>query len=480
MSLRRSPCSFQDYHARRDQRPSPRRRVCDQQHPDRRVPALARRRRRAGQAEPSEGARPLAPEPALDELFPPENRPWGDAAANEQGGAPSAQCLTRAREIFERIRKECSEALGLLRDGGLSARLAGVQVRRYYIPGNHDRLYLHDSKLAAGILEALGATPVPAALGGPHAFRSEDHGVIARHGHQWDAWNFEAHEPRQHVDEIPAEAYGLLPIGDVITTELAARLPYAVYWRLASDARTKSIADDVYEKLIAIEDVRPLHTVVQWVLDEGHRLADHLELGGAGAQGNADEVRGLVRRALDAVLKEIIGKFMEIPFVRGWQRKHTRFGHLLDEAHLLNDVGLAARLLDLDAARGVLRLYDASQKLSSGEDQVAKGAGREPLGVGTKYERIRYCVYGHTHEFRHEPLRVDARAREHVYFNSGTWRGRVGRTRDQHGFVGYKDIAYLVFYRDDEDTLKEAGQKGLSYEAWHGLMLKRPRETAKG
>jgi hypothetical protein len=49
------------------------------------------------------------------------------------------------------------------------------------------------------------------------------------------------------------------------------------------------------------------------------------------------------------------------------------------------------------------------------------------------------------------------------------------RTRDKKGFVGYKDIAYLVFYKKDEDAVVGATAKGTSYEAWHGVMLKRPR-----
>ena len=49
------------------------------------------------------------------------------------------------------------------------------------------------------------------------------------------------------------------------------------------------------------------------------------------------------------------------------------------------------------------------------------------------------------------------------------------------GIIVFMVLWYLKSNKKlDEDTLKEAGQKGLSYEAWHGLMLKRPRETAKG
>ena len=79
-----------------------------------------------------------------------------------------------------------SESLATVRG---ERRLApeGVQVRRIYIPGNHDRLYLHDAALRERVLGALGAVD-GAGLSGEgiflHRLQMPDYGLLARHGHE--------------------------------------------------------------------------------------------------------------------------------------------------------------------------------------------------------------------------------------------------------------------------------------------------------
>jgi hypothetical protein len=91
----------------------------------------------------------------------------------------------------------------------------------------------------------------------------------------------------------------------------------------------------------------------------------------------------------------------------------------------------------------------------------------------------RYCVYGHTHAFAHEPVGLHADAKELVYLNSGTWRPRVLQTRDQLSFITVKEMTYLAFFSEEEDSLTAvkggALAKGTSYRTWTGLMMKRPR-----
>jgi len=48
------------------------------------------------------------------------------------------------------------------------------------------------------------------------------YGVLARHGHEYDVWNYEG------SDNFNDSDYAQVPIGDLITTEIAARLPCTV------------------------------------------------------------------------------------------------------------------------------------------------------------------------------------------------------------------------------------------------------------
>src|SRR5581483_4178263 len=97
-----------------------------------------------------------------EESFPLGDRPWGKASVNSEGhGRPSDACLKRAHEIFDRITKECRDQLAFLR--GDFAALGDPchnlresvrdkldrwkhRIHRLYVPGNHDRLYLHEEE----------------------------------------------------------------------------------------------------------------------------------------------------------------------------------------------------------------------------------------------------------------------------------------------------------------------------------------------
>lgn len=421
--------------------------------------------------------------------FPVESRPWGAADINNRGGAPSPACLERAEQILDAIAERCRGPLAML-SGDLRAarascpradqvvldrieagfaelRARNVPVRRTYVPGNHDRLFLHGPRLRQKMLELLGAEESPSV----HAFESADYGVIARHGHEWDLWNFEAYRDKHDVHGIPQAAYQLVPVGDVITTELAARAPYLAFLELKRRGLAPTDVAAVYEHLKQVEDVRPLTAAITWMLTEGRNPARALP----------PPVRKVVMESLELVMKQLMADFMSIPFVHGWLDMHDRFNFGLDEADKLQGVDRAIRFLSLDAVQQVLGVVEKLKlPLESGLDECARGAAEERLlSEAWAHKGIRYCVYGHTHAYRHEPLTCAADGSEIVYLNSGTWRPRVAETRAGSSFVGFKEMTYLVFYRADEDALDRGNRptsfKGHSYETWNGLMLKRPR-----
>ncbi len=53
-----------------------------------------------------------------------------------------------------------------------------------------------------------------------HSFFSIEHGVYATHGHIFDNFNYEGGPSYTELD------YGAVPIGDPITTEILAKIPY--------------------------------------------------------------------------------------------------------------------------------------------------------------------------------------------------------------------------------------------------------------
>ena len=434
------------------------------------------------------------PEPGQPQptSFPVEDRPWGAANVNAHGGRPSPGCLKRAGQILEAIANRCQGQLAMLSGDiararerfppgneallqRIEERFAELEARevpvvRYYVPGNHDRLFLHGPGLNSTMRSLLGATPCPT---GAHAFESRDYGVIAQHGHERDVWNFEAFRDTQNDHSIPDDAYRLVPIGDAITTELAARAPYLTFLELQRRGVNPTDTYAVYEHLKRIEDVRPLTAAITWMLTVGSDPTRRL----------SPPVQKEVLDALELVVKRLMADFMSIPFVHAWVDSHDRLNFGLDEADRLQDVGRAIRLSSLSAMEKALEVVAKLHwPFEPGLDECARGAAEERLlSDAWAHEGIRYCVYGHTHSFRHEPLGCAADGSELVYFNSGTWRPRIAETRAKKSFVSFKEMTYLVFYMAGEDQLPPAGPngvpppKGLSYETWNGLMRKEER-----
>jgi UDP-2,3-diacylglucosamine pyrophosphatase LpxH len=390
------------------------------------------------------------------EDFPLAHRPWGMHDINQHPDQLSEACRARALAILERISIQASEQLAYLRGdtAGIQEELAalGIPIQRLYLPGNHDRLFWVDAAVRQEILGALGATIVPGER--PWELALPEYGVLARHGHEWDPWNFEAFKKGRRPTDLKAADYKLVPLGDPITTELLARLPYEVY-RALPPPLSDEIRAHIYEQLRYIEDVQPLHQALHWVLIQPNRLAD----------GYDPATRDAIVATLGTVAKQVLASFMEIPFVNAWLKAHDKWNIRLDEADKIQDIYRLSKVFDI---KNVSRVLEMAKKLglTTGDDDASPAA--KELGDPP---RARYCVYGHTHQFRHVPLGCTANGDGLVYLNSGTWRPRLAQTRDERGFVGFKEMTYLVFYRADED-LSSRHRKGLSYELWNGIMHK--------
>jgi UDP-2,3-diacylglucosamine pyrophosphatase LpxH len=390
------------------------------------------------------------------ESFPLEHRPWGDRDINQRPDELSPICRTRALEILRRIRQEAYEQLAYLRGDadGIKADLAalGIPISRLYIPGNHDRLFWVEPTVRQEILQALGATTVP----GPRPFEVTMPGydLIARHGHEWDPWNYEAFQKDRLPAELKADDYKLAPIGDPITTEMLARLPFLVTASLPPEI-SQQVRDQVYEQLRHIEDVRPLSKALHWVLVEPASVAAGYD------QATQDAIVGAMNKAI----KQIVGDFMNIPFVKAWLAKHDKWNLKPDEADKLQDIRRLSKVLNVKKLDKALKWAEKLGLTKEEDDSIPaiKEVGDAPLA--------RFCVYGHTHTFRHVPMGRSRSRDDLVYLNSGTWRPRVSQAKDQTSFAGYKEMTYLVFYRADED-LGTRSSKSVSYELWNGMMKK--------
>ncbi|MBW2018366.1 MAG: metallophosphoesterase, partial [Deltaproteobacteria bacterium] len=151
----------------------------------------------------------------------PEDRPWGkrglsDIPTPRKRSVTEKQCLKILGEASQRSLEKENPPSSLPKDtvlyknwktfklfrelGSHLSESCGreIPVEVIYIPGNHDRLCNLYPSVRDAIRQALGVSVTKDTVeGDPSAewwYRSnyfdETHGVYARHGHQYDIWNF--------------------------------------------------------------------------------------------------------------------------------------------------------------------------------------------------------------------------------------------------------------------------------------------------
>ena len=390
-------------------------------------------------------------------------RPWGsEAAVDNSGNAP--ETLAHARLIADEILAENEDALRSLRRDGEEFPKPPCPVRRIYLPGNHDRLYLQDEQIRANVRAALGAEDertLEAEGVQQHALIMPRYGLIARHGHEWDIWNFgRYHEHAVPGDYSPAD-YLYTPIGDAITTELVARLPFELRRRLAETSafRDTPELDAVYRRMQRIEDVRPLIASFRWAFYQGSSLHSSLVAPQAGA----------LRRELQDTVRSLAADFKALPYYRAWRRTFHKPWHL-DSAGKLELVLDLLEHFDLDRVAWFVEQFSGLVSRAEGDDVCLAGAAREELrAVGSN--GLRFVVYGHTHEPLQMPLHRESV--QDVYLNSGTWRQRQFFATDRSGFVSWDLLTYLVFL-DARETPDGSDRGNPAFLSWNGTRRVEP------
>jgi UDP-2,3-diacylglucosamine pyrophosphatase LpxH len=304
-----------------------------------------------------------------------------------------------------------------------------------YFPGNHDRLINQWEGLREKVCDNLSLTQKPDSEF-PHSQAFEDYGVFARHGHEFDCYNYEGSKT------FSSEDYQQVPIGDPITTELISRLPFELKRRLDAVTIPSTEKGRIVENFQEIDNVRPLGAVVEWLLyqvkDKPKWLVD------------------LIEETVDAVIKHFNG----LDFVKAWFARHDKWLDPFDEA---DQIQIALYILEKFNVFSLEKLFSLASKavaLQSGDPLREAAPDENALIV----PNMRYVVYGHTHD----PLVVPIRTRGdqgQLYLNTGTWRARYQKAVRDTSFISWKNMTYVIFYRSEERPGRQA-----DFETWTGTL----------
>jgi UDP-2,3-diacylglucosamine pyrophosphatase LpxH len=113
------------------------------------------------------------------ETIPEDKRPWGNK---------EAKIKQHANDIFDKI-INANKATFTLLSGNLTKKFGfHIEPKRVYIPGNHDRLCNKYSNLREKVCKNLGIKLTGTHF--DHYFQDTEYGVFARHGHEYDKYNY--------------------------------------------------------------------------------------------------------------------------------------------------------------------------------------------------------------------------------------------------------------------------------------------------
>ncbi|MFW5740377.1 MAG: hypothetical protein ACOC1F_08420, partial [Myxococcota bacterium] len=320
------------------------------------------------------------------------------------------------------------------------ASLGGeLKVEVSYVPGNHDRLValFPAARKAARDILGLGdaSSPFPARL------HCSKHGVLAVHGHEFDAYNHERPDA-QNPDGVP--------IGDPITTELVARIPKTVAAAIHDGVPgvAPETASRIERNFESLEDVRPMSAIVEWLLS-------HVR--------NEPELEEAVHRGLDAA----VSVFTSLPFVQHWFDKHDSWMSWDDDADRLQWLLWVAGNVPLHTAGKLAPSVMKLRKLAQGPDPFVAAARDMFDGVDLD---THFVVMGHTHHAKREAVQVIPRPGRppirRVYLNTGTWRPCHYRCSDGSGFLAWKEMTFTMIYAPEER--RDRGMP--SFETWSGTL----------
>jgi len=237
------------------------------------------------------------------------------------------------------------------------------------------------------------------------------------------------------------------PIGDPITTELVAKLP----WKLMRKKEVKKLPKQERENLKRnfqeIENVRPFAAVIPWLL---YQVKKNLRL----------------KEVIENTVDEVIRDFNKLSFVRKWYEHHDKWYDFLDEADRIQSVLFLLEKFKIFPLEKLMPLIDKITRHLAG-DEHQEAAAREYVNLDN---RIHYVVYGHTHKPKQVAIRVredPEESKEQVYLNTGTWRTRYYKTAEDLGFIGWKNLSYVSFFKKEERRTTVP-----IFETWTGTLKK--------
>ena len=363
-------------------------------------------------------------------------RPWGDLKNK------GSEIENHSNEIFENIIDKNKKTFDIFK-GSMKDRFDFLdEPERIYIPGNHDRLCNVYETLREKVRINLGMPVCKDPF--PHLYDNKNYGVIARHGHEFDIWNYEGTTNYMDSD------YAKIPMGDLITTEIASRLPYTIMKHVdkMNPPMHPAERESLKRNLEEIDNVRPYIALFAWLF---YQVREN----------------SAIKNEVNEAVREIAINLDDLPYFQDWCKKHDKFLKI-DEANELQGIVdlFKSKRVDVDFVEGLAEIYSKivgspDNLPMDNSDSVLINKAKDFLMNTSEY---RYYVMGHTHTPMQVPIRITSRNNkqfEQFYLNTGTWRKSYQKA--ERDFIGLKNLSYTIIYSEKENP-------GQRFETWTGTL----------
>jgi UDP-2,3-diacylglucosamine pyrophosphatase LpxH len=359
-----------------------------------------------------------------------KDRPWGSKTSKMEG---------RAISILEHIIEKNDDTFELFSKESLRKEFKGIHVENIYIPGNHDRLCWILNPLKEKVIKSLSLDKNNK-NNFKHYFTDTEHGVYALHGHIFDSFNYEGGPFYTNQD------HEMVPIGDPMTTEIFVKLPYKLMQKIEkANILNEEEKFRLRNNFKEIGNIRPFGATLKWLF---YQISANIR----------------VEEIIEDTINEVITEFEELEFVQSWYKKHDKWNpfEMVDILQATFKALKNNKLLSFEKLFGVAD--NLIQKFSSGND--IKGAKELFCSLSENYQ---YIIMGHTHCTWQEPLMVNikqlSQTKEYMYLNTGTWIKNYYKCKYDRGFVGWKNMNYVIVYTPDEKPNKHGMPV---FETWQG------------
>jgi len=331
-----------------------------------------------------------------------------------------------------------------------------------YVIGNHDRVFNNFASLEQQVRAALGGVR---SLTFANAFRSDEYGVLARHGHEWDenchgqVFYNKVLRPSgaPALGRFDAATYRVMGIGEVVTAELMSGLVH--YARAAQPSSTPAWGQFI-EAFKEVNNIRPTLDVFSWL------------------EWFARDQLAAYKPALHAALKASLDGVLGSSLAKRWDSLAPDLlvtGDLTDRLSFLRSAILGNSFDEFSGrVKSLATLQGLADKLTPDSDAYADGAESEAEWAqwgATPPGPIQYVLYGHTHKARHLAFGAARNGRVRMYINTGTLLPLIQRTKSRDGFATAAQMTIAFFYRADEDRTGRA-DLGPTLDLWNGIRRK--------